>query len=186
MTRDCARQKAYWKNIEVAKKLRAENPAAHNKLQETKTVPISQVSVPTINQPENSGCLEVTALVSESNSCVTIEKGTDNIAQAQSDLHELSAGVAESEKSSILLDTSEELEFRKHLLNQFEVPDSDEDSPGVCSNCMKEGEELRHCLDCKFVRYCSKECQTSDWPSHKHLCHSIQALPSLRDFSGCT
>ena len=97
MARDCARQKAYWKNIEVAKKLRAENFAAHNKLQETKTVPILQVFVPTTNQLQNSGCLEVTALVSESNSCVTIEKGTDNIAQAQSDLHELSTGVAESE-----------------------------------------------------------------------------------------
>ena len=53
------------------------------------------------------------ALASESNSCVTIEKGTDNSAQAQSDLHELSAEVVESEKSSILLDTSDELEFRK-------------------------------------------------------------------------
>ena len=77
MARDCARQKAYWKNVKVAKKLRAENLAAHNKLQETEAVPSSQVSVPAISQPENSGCLEVTALVSESNSCVTIEKGTD-------------------------------------------------------------------------------------------------------------
>ena len=75
----------------------------------------------------------------ESNSCVTIEKGTDNTAQAQSDLHELSAEVAESEKSSTLLDTSDELEFRKHLLNQFSEPDSDEDSPSVCGNCMKKG-----------------------------------------------
>ena len=164
----------------------AENLAAHNKLQETKTVPSSQVSVPAISQPETSGCLEVTALVSESNSCVTIEKGTDNTAKAQSDLHELSAEVAESEKSSILLDTSDELEYRKHLLNQFSEPDSDEDSPSVCGNCMKEGEELRRCLGCKFLRYCSKECQASDWPSHKHLCHSIQTMPSQRNFSGCT
>ena len=131
-----------------------------------------------ISQPEKSGCLEVTALVSESNSCVTIEKGTDHTAQAQLDLHELSAEVAESEKSSILLDTSDELEFRKHLLSQFSEPDSDEDSPSVCCNCMKEGEELRRCLGCKFVRYCSKECQASDAPSHKHLCHSIQTLPN--------
>ena len=186
VTRDCARQKAYWKNVKVAKRLRAENLAAHNKLQETKTVPSSQVSVPMISQPEKSGCLEVTALVSESNSCVTIEEGTDNTAQTQLDLHELSAEVAESEMSSILLDTSDELEFRKHLLNQFSEPDSDEDSPSVCGNCMKEGEELRRCLGCKFIRYCSKECQASDWPSHKHLCHSIQTLPSLRDFSGST
>ena len=135
VARDYARQKAYWKNVKVAKKLRAENLAAHNKLQETKTVPSSQVSVPAISQPEKSGCLEMTALVSESNSCVTI-----NTAQAQSDLHELSAEVAESEKSSILLDTSDELDFRKHLLNQFSKPDSDEDSssPSVCGNCMKK------------------------------------------------
>ena len=183
VARDCARQKAYWKNVKVAKKLRAENLAAHNKLQETKTVPSSQVSVPAISQPEKSGCLEMTALVLESNRCVTI-----NTAQAQSDLYELSAEVAKSEKSSILLDTSDELEFRKHLLNQFSESDSDEDSrsPSVCGNCMKEVEELRRCLDCKFVRYCSKECQASDWPSHKHLCHSMQTFPSLRDFSGCT
>ena len=112
-----------------------------------------------ISQPEKSDCFEVTALVLESNSCVTIKKGTDNTAQAQSDLHELSAEVADSEKSSILLDTSDELEFRKHLLNQFSEPDSDEDSPSVCGNCMKEGEELWRCLGCKLVRYCSKECQ---------------------------
>ena len=135
VARDCTRQKAYWKNVKVAKKLRAENLAAHNKLQETKTVPgavpSSQVSITAISQPENSGCLEVPALVSESNSCVTIEKGTDKTAQTQSDLHELSAEVAELEKSSILLDTSDELEFRKHILNQFSEPDSDEDSPSL-------------------------------------------------------
>ena len=72
VARECARQKAYWKNVKVAKKLRAENLAGHNKLQETKTVPSSQVSVPAIRQPEKSGCLEVTSIVSESNSCVTI------------------------------------------------------------------------------------------------------------------
>ena len=38
VVRDCARQKAYWKNVKVANKLRA----AHNKLQETKTVPSSR------------------------------------------------------------------------------------------------------------------------------------------------
>ena len=138
MARDCARQKPYWQNVKVAKKLRAENLAAHNKLQETKAVPSSQVSVPVISQPEKCGCLEVTTLVSESNSCVTIEEGTDNTARTQSDLHELSAEAAESEKLSILLDTSDKLEFRKHLLNQFSEPDSDEDSPSVCGNCLKD------------------------------------------------
>ena len=73
----------------------------------------------------------------------------------QLDLHDLSAEAAESEKSSIL-DTSGELEFRKYLLSQSSEPDSDVDSPNICSNCMKEGEELRRRTCCKFVRYCPK------------------------------
>ena len=112
VTRDCAIRKAHWKIIIIARKLRAENLAAHNvQLQETKTAASPHVSVPVVSHPENYRCLE-TKVVSESNRHLTIEGGTVSTAQVQSDLHALSAEAAESEKSSIL-DTSDELEFRK-------------------------------------------------------------------------
>ena len=81
--------------------------------------------MPVVSHPENSGCFE-TIIVSESNIHLTIERGTVNTAQVQSDLHEFTEA-AESEKSSIL-DTSDELEFRKYIFNQSSEPDSDIDS----------------------------------------------------------
>ncbi len=30
---------------------------------------------------------------------------------------------------------------------------------------------LQRCRGCKQVRYCSRECQTMDWPQHKLICH---------------
>ena len=51
-----------------------------------------------MSHPHNFGCsLEITT-VSESNRHLTIERGTVNTAQVQSDLHELSVEAAESEK----------------------------------------------------------------------------------------
>ena len=90
------------------------------------------------------------------------------------------------QKRHNLRDTSDELDFRMYLLNQSSEPDSDVDSPSACGNCMKEADGLRRCTGCEFVRYCSKNCQVKDWPSHKQFCQSIQTLPSLRDFSDCT
>ena len=122
VARDCARQKAYWKKIKVARKLRAENLAVPNaQLQETNTLLSPQVSVPVVSHRENSDCLETT-IVSESNRYLTIERATVYTAQVQLDLHELSAEAAESGKS-IILDTSNESEFRKYLLNQSSEPD---------------------------------------------------------------
>ena len=72
MARDRARRKAYWKNTKVARKLRAENFAAHRaQLQETRTVTILQTTVD--SQPENSGCLDRTSSASESNRHLTVE-----------------------------------------------------------------------------------------------------------------
>ena len=54
VARDCAREIAYWKSIKVARKLRAENLAAHNiQLQITKTVASPKVSVLVVGHPEN-------------------------------------------------------------------------------------------------------------------------------------
>ena len=40
----------------------------------------------------------------------------------------------------------------------------------MCKACQKEG-EVKVCKRCKLATYCSKECQTADWPSHKEDCN---------------
>ena len=96
------RCKAYWKNIKVARKLRAENFAAHKtQLQETWTVASPQITV--VSQPENSGCLDRTSSVTESNKHLTVEGESVNTAQVQADLNRLSVEVA-GEHSSIFVD----------------------------------------------------------------------------------
>ena len=182
VARDRDRQKSYWKRIKLARqlrkaKLRAENLAAYYaQLQETTTVASPQVYVD--SHSDNSECVD-TATVSEPHRLLTVERETVNINQVQLDLNELSAQEAESEQSSIL--DSDELEFRQYFFNQSSESDSESvvDSPNVCGNCMKQGEEFPRCTGCKFVRYCSKKCQVTDWPSHKQLCKSIQTLPSV-------
>ena len=42
--------------------------------------------------------------------------------------------------------------------------------PKICSSCELVTDTLRKCGKCKTVSYCSKECQTVDWPSHKIDC----------------
>ena len=84
MARDRARQKAYWKDLKIARKLSAENTAAHYAhLQETRAVASPHVSVD--SHPENSGCMESTPIVSEPQSHLTVED------QAQLDLDKLSS-----------------------------------------------------------------------------------------------
>ena len=48
---------------------------------------------------------------------------------------------------------------------------ADSETDFLCLLCRKEG-SLR-CGGCKEVRYCSKDCQQIDWPSHKLLCKSV-------------
>ncbi|XXG94177.1 hypothetical protein Hte_000429 [Hypoxylon texense] len=40
-----------------------------------------------------------------------------------------------------------------------------------CAVCWKE--DGKACASCKSCCYCSKECQKSDWKSHKLLCHAV-------------
>ena len=48
-----------------------------------------------------------------------------------------------------------------------------------CSTCAKENARFR-CGNCKSAWYCSKECQVSDWKSHKQLCnHDSDKLISI-------
>ena len=120
------------------------------------TTKVASPQVSVDSPPVNSGaCLEPTFFDSEPKRHLTVE-------ELQPDLNKLCAEEAESEQS-----------------------DSDIDSPSACGNCLKEGGHFPRCTGCKYVRYCSKNCQVEDWPSHKHLCRAIQTLPSLRDSCGC-
>lgn len=43
---------------------------------------------------------------------------------------------------------------------------------GGCFHCqqMYDRTKLQTCVQCKFATYCLRECQRSDWPSHKEYC----------------
>ena len=52
----------------------------------------------------------------------------------------------------------------------------DDSMDTVCSGCCKSLEEVQgnnRCSKCKVVRYCSQECQRSDWRDHKEECGSL-------------
>ncbi|KAJ7140664.1 hypothetical protein C8R44DRAFT_866369 [Mycena epipterygia] len=47
-----------------------------------------------------------------------------------------------------------------------------------CTNCLKnDGDDseltMRRCGKCKGAWYCSKECQTGHWPTHKQVCSKL-------------
>jgi hypothetical protein len=43
---------------------------------------------------------------------------------------------------------------------------------GLCQICKQE-KDLRKCTQCKYVTYCSRECQIADWHTHKTKCKKI-------------
>ncbi|KAI0841971.1 hypothetical protein F5Y06DRAFT_292793 [Hypoxylon sp. FL0890] len=45
----------------------------------------------------------------------------------------------------------------------------------VCFGCGANDVELQKCNQCKMVRYCSKECQRTDWPIHKTVCEARES-----------
>ena len=120
---------------------------------------VASPQVTVVRQPEISGSVDRTSAVSQQYRYLTSERETVGIAQVQSDLNKLSAEAAVEHSSSLLKDC--------------------EDSDIECARCLKRGgqTELRRCAGCKSFSYqCSKDCQRSDWPSHKRLCKSIQYL----------
>lgn len=42
-----------------------------------------------------------------------------------------------------------------------------------CQKCGKEA-NLKKCSGCKFIRYCSQECQKNDWTRHKLKCSALK------------
>jgi hypothetical protein len=50
----------------------------------------------------------------------------------------------------------------------------------VCSNCLKESNNLSACSKCREVDYCSKECQIAHWKAgHKKMCGRHQCTICL-------
>ena len=197
VARDRARRREFWKRMRLPRLLRAENLALHNRLleaqkeanpqssvvsqpesensncldrtydgsksyqlQETETVASPQLSVFSQSESENSACLDRTSDVSKSSKYLTIDREVVNTlftAQVQSDLNKLPEEAA-VEHLSISVDKCDNSEI-------------------VCTRCLKKGSltSLRPCTGCKSSSYCSKDCQRSDWPSHKQLGKSIQS-----------
>lgn len=49
--------------------------------------------------------------------------------------------------------------------------------PGVCHQCLSwpsPDDPLKFCAQCHLVPYCSKDCQQTDWTSHKLLCKAAR------------
>ena len=52
------------------------------------------------------------------------------------------------------------------------IPCSRELRMDMCFSCKKKDTKLQLCSNCKFITYCSKECQIEDWKErHKHECN---------------
>lgn len=45
----------------------------------------------------------------------------------------------------------------------------------TCSVCLRTSTKGLACQGCHSIRYCSRECQTHDWPRHKAACKAAQA-----------
>jgi len=53
-------------------------------------------------------------------------------------------------------------------------------SKGTCAYCMVDvgRKNVKLCVRCRLVRYCSRDCQKKSWPTHKRFCSS-EALDIL-------
>ena len=54
---------------------------------------------------------------------------------------------------------------------------ADSNQTNKCGHCGAT-ENLMKCTKCAAAAYCSKECQVSDWPTHKFLCKVISKVES--------
>ncbi|KAJ1138361.1 hypothetical protein NDU88_004748 [Pleurodeles waltl] len=51
----------------------------------------------------------------------------------------------------------------------------------VCEYCLRATVKLLQCSQCKFAKYCGKECQTKAWLDHKRECKCLKSTKSKFD-----
>ncbi len=51
----------------------------------------------------------------------------------------------------------------------------------VCEKGKADGIRLFLCNDCRSVTYCSRECQTDAWKTHKVVCKELNAGDAKQD-----
>lgn len=75
------------------------------------------------------------------------------------------------------------IELAKELVADYDKkkePGSSKDTTPTCKGCgSKEGknsQELKSCAKCKRAKYCSRECQKSDWKKHKTACSMMSRV----------
>ncbi|KAK6991798.1 hypothetical protein R3P38DRAFT_3090981 [Favolaschia claudopus] len=54
----------------------------------------------------------------------------------------------------------------------------------TCGNTLCDQIADRQCSECKKARYCSRECQKQNWPTHKIVCKSLKEVDKTR-CTGC-
>ena len=72
---------------------------------------------------------------------------------------------------SDLNETTGQVSYKLVLFNFLELPGSTS-SVSCCFKCEKPARDLKVCSRCRRARYCSVECQRSDWKQHKSICSS--------------
>lgn len=55
-------------------------------------------------------------------------------------------------------------------------------SSATCTSCSKPA--ANKCGGCKTLSYCSKDCQSKDWPNHKATCKDVQLEKRLTRICG--
>ena len=113
-----------------------------------------------VSHPDNSGpCLDSTTIVSEAKTVARPKVSVVSHPVNSGTCFDTTSSVSAVKQSSILLKNSE-------------------DSEVECACCSKKGNQpdLRRCTGCKRFSYCSRDCQKSQWPSHRQLCKAIQSL----------
>jgi hypothetical protein len=53
----------------------------------------------------------------------------------------------------------------------------------ICFNCKKYQKGTYYCSGCFMAKYCSRECQTQDWTTHKRSCKTIKRLVGTPGFN---
>eukprot|EP00043_Microstomoeca_roanoka_P029494 m.22079 g.22079 ORF g.22079 m.22079 type:complete len:151 (-) comp9235_c0_seq1:28-480(-) len=54
---------------------------------------------------------------------------------------------------------------------------------GLCAYAKCEAESTKRCSRCKVVFYCSRDCQTKHWPTHKRDCTLFTSVPAKPDLN---